>query len=1474
MGTQMLDVNSDGLPDIVQLYFPTNSWYGNVPQRRIFINTGTVFNYSSTYSNSLSDTYFSGGNGANMGTQMMDVNGDSLPDIVQLYFPASSSSSWYGGIPQRRTYFNTGTSFSFNSNLSNSFSDTYISGSSDGVSMGTQILDITGDGLPDIVQLYFPTNTWYGNVPQRRIYRSNYSYDTVSLISNGLGSTISIAYKALTDKSIYTKDITSINPYLDFQGPLYVVSQTQTSNGIGGNYTTNYTYAGAKLHELGGGFLGFRQVTANDPQTGITTTTTYRQDYPYQGLPQTIEKRTATGQLLNQAQNTWQNTSLGSGSYHRSDLIQTTEQGWDLNGAALPRTQTNTAYDAYGNATLIKVATDDGYTNAGPVSPFGNVKTTTNTYTNDTTNWLLGRLTRATVTSALPTGASATRTSGFAYEASSGLLTQEIIEPDIASLKLTTSYTLDTFGNRVTVTVSGADIATRTSSTAYDAQGRFALSSTNALGHTETRTFEPGFGNVLTLKGPNGLTTNWAYDGFGRKLQENRADGTQSNISFSFCANNCPANGVYTITSTSSGAPASTVYYDSLNRELRKSTVGFDGRVASVDKVYNNMGQVTATSRPYFPGEAVSWTQFQYDVLGRPVRVTEADGGVTQSSYNGLGLSVTNPLGRTTTQVKNGLGLVVKTVDALNNAMQFSFDPFGNPLKTIDPKGNAVSLSYDLRGRKIAMTDPDMGAWSYGYDVLGEMLWQKNAKGQITYVYYDTLGRVVKRQEADLTSAWTWDTASKGVGKLAAESTSNGFSRSYAYDNFGRLAQTTTSINGAGTYYQSTVYDAYGRVSSFTQPTGLSVVNVYNSYGYLSQVLDGTTQTPYWQAQTVDASGRINLERLGNNLYTQRSFDGMGRPTYIATGKFGVNPDIQNLHLNHDQNGNLVSRDDYATQRGDSFVYDELDRLTADLGPNGKILNYQYDPLGNILYKTDVGSYFYDAKPHAVTRINGNVNATLQYDANGNQTVGINNRTVAYTAFDMPSKIVLGTNTVTFDYDANHARFRQTGPNGTTVYLNPRMDLGGHFEQTVGGESRHTVYAAGKAIAEVVTNGGYKQTRYFHTDHLGSIDAVTDDNAVVLARYAFDPFGARTPLYGNFGATRHGFTGHEELPEVGLIHMNGRVYDPTLGRFLSADPQIQAPFNLQSYNRYSYVLNNPLVFTDPSGYSWFSKLMNSTVGKILTVVAVITISVLTYGAATPYFTSLTGSAFAGGVLGGAVSGLASGFVGGFMGSGGNLDVAFKGALYGGIAGGIAGGITVGANSILSQANATVKVFKDSLAAGLGGGLGARVYGGDFGRGFEYAFLASMGRTALDAYVENYAKQNGLGKYQDYKSTGDPAKYDAVYKDPNIAISPDPAASNMGVVVTGGIVGDPLPQKLLSVGEDSTVLNWIAKNVAVMNDMSKVHDISMQQVENALGVNLASNLISKLSIPAYTYAQYQANGLANTQYRLRLLRDER
>jgi YD repeat-containing protein len=131
---------------------------------------------------------------------------------------------------------------------------------------------------------------------------------------------------------------------------------------------------------------------------------------------------------------------------------------------------------------------------------------------------------------------SVTRTSSFAYDAASGLLTQEVIEPGTSSLKLETDYVYDAYGHKTQVTVSGVDITTRSSSTTYDSKGQFAISATNALNQSESWQYDLRFGQPTSHTGPNGLTTTWSYDTFGRKILEVRADGTRTTWSYQYCS--------------------------------------------------------------------------------------------------------------------------------------------------------------------------------------------------------------------------------------------------------------------------------------------------------------------------------------------------------------------------------------------------------------------------------------------------------------------------------------------------------------------------------------------------------------------------------------------------------------------------------------------------------------------------------------------------------------------------------------------------------------------------------------------------------------------------------------------------------------------------------------------------------------------------------------------------------------------------
>ena len=179
-----------------------------------------------------------------------------------------------------------------------------------------------------------------------------------------------------------------------------MTSRVDTSNGIGGTYSTTYRYAGAKGDINGRGFLGFRQMTTTDLQTNIAQTTNFRQDFPYIGFVASKTK-TLGAQTLNQTTNTFQFKNVSGAATistpsltrapYRVSLSQNVESSTDLDGTAMPTVTTSNQYDAFGNATQIVVSTPDGFS-----------KTTTNTYTNDTTHWYLGRLTGASVTSTTP----------------------------------------------------------------------------------------------------------------------------------------------------------------------------------------------------------------------------------------------------------------------------------------------------------------------------------------------------------------------------------------------------------------------------------------------------------------------------------------------------------------------------------------------------------------------------------------------------------------------------------------------------------------------------------------------------------------------------------------------------------------------------------------------------------------------------------------------------------------------------------------------------------------------------------------------------------------------------------------------------------------------------------------------------------------------------------------------------------------
>ena len=1093
--------------------------------------------------------------------------------------------------------------------------------------------DWNGDGGGDLWRSDYPTVQ----------YRNGFAPDLVTSVTTGLGATTGITYKPITDQSVHAKDSGSVYPTIDLTAPVYVVSQVNASNGVGGARTVTYTYAGAKANAHGRGFLGFRQIVATDTATGISTTANYRQDFPYIGLMSSREKRTGGGTLLNRLTNSFGATALG-GTRHFIYLSQNVDESFELNGAAVATLTTANTFDSFGNATQIVATSNDGY-----------VKTTANTYTNDTANWILGRLTRATVTSRLPNLTVATRTSSFAYDAANGLLTQEVIEPDVPALRLATDYAYDAFGNKITATVSGAGILSRTATTAFNAQGRFPVGATNALGHQETPQFDTRFGGVTSLTGPNGLVTTWAYDGFGRKINETRADGTQSSWTYALCACS-PLE--YHVTLAATGQPTRRTHFDILNREVESQVQAFDG-VSWVAKEteYDALGRVARVSRPYIPGTP-QWTAFAYDILGRPTSETAPDGTVTTTAYSGLTVTVTNPLGQTRTTLKNSQGQTARVTDALGAQTNYAYDHFGNLTQVTDPASNRILAAYDLRGRRTALDDPDTGITYFTFNVLGEMTARSDAKGQLTTFAYDKLGRMVERIEPDLTSNWTYDTAANGIGKPAVATASNGTMRQHLYDALGRPAATLLTVDDPIPYRFDTFYDAAGRVDEIAYPSGFGVEHVYTAAGYLQEVRDRLSGALYWRADARNAEGQLTLATYGNGVATTQAFHPQnGRLTGITAGPGGA---VQALIFSYDALGNLTQRVENGLS--ESFTYDALNRLTGSTVAGGPVKTYAYDSIGNLTFKSDVGTYSYPlpgaSRPHAVSATVGAVNASYAYDANGNLTAG-GGRTVTWTSYDLPAQITRGVASVVFTHDVDHQRVRQTVGLAATVYLNDPSS-GVRAEKLTGGaatEWRDYIMAGGENIAIRHQVGAGAFTRYLHKDHLGSVRAITDDAGVVSERLAYDSWGKRRNLDGTDDNSElvtslidRGYTGHEHLEEVGLIHMNGRVYDPRLARFMSADPILQSLFDTQGLNRFTYVGNNPLAFTDPSGHL-FRGVRNFFRSNPIAAFAVgIAVAWIDGGMTLSGLTTMNAAVITGGVSGGLTGGVKGAIVGGATGA--------------------------------------------------------------------------------------------------------------------------------------------------------------------------------------------------------------------------------
>jgi RHS repeat-associated protein len=497
-------------------------------------------------------------------------------------------------------------------------------------------------------------------------------------------------------------------------------------------------------------------------------------------------------------------------------------------------------------------------------------------------------------------------------------------------------------------------------------------------------------------------------------------------------------------------------------------------------------------------------------------------------------------------------------------------------------------MEYDHSGHQTKLIDKNAGTTEYRYSIFKELMYQKDANNNAYEMSYDQLGRIIAKQEliSGQTTHYTYVANGNGINQLekTKESTHN-ISETYTYDNINRVIQLKETIDNQD-YNTDYVYDTYSNLVATTSPSGFRVDKHYTEHGYLDQVKHGN-QT-IWEATAMNAYLQYTETSKGNGLSTIKSYNAHGLPTaYVVS-----DPSVQNLSFTFDlKNGNLLSREDMTQGLLETFEYDPLNRLIQTKLNGTTHFNMEYAKNGNISAKTDAGNYSYDgSKINAVASV-----------SNPNTNISLLQQDITYTIFNSPKKITEDNHQLSLIYGPNEQRIKTIATDGTNTTTKYFL---GDYEKIIDGASgtiTEVNYIAGGdgLTAMYVQKNGIGEMHHVYTDHLGSILTVTDDAGEIEVKQNFDAWGRdRNPStwdyagankvgnHNGFEWLHRGYTEHEHLSNFDLINMNGRVYDPILARMLSPDNYVQSPLNTQSYNRYSYVINNPLKYTDPSGEIW------------------------------------------------------------------------------------------------------------------------------------------------------------------------------------------------------------------------------------------------------------------------------------------------
>ncbi len=1189
------DFNGDGISDNLKILNPNVS---SSPTAKVRLGTGTEFTYPKDFNGTShfarSKQFF-----------VLDINKDGKSDLLNLKNELSGISVdiTYGGHEEYISTTNgdfSGVNFPpvvdyFHNaiNYNPDYPYPFMHNTSIDLEPEFLIGDFDGDGLPDI----FMKTT---NSGQRVIVFINrgLKQHLVTSILNGHRVETKFEYSTLVDggSSIYTQGAGAIYPLLDAAIPIDVVRSTSLSDGLNSFKTKYFKYEGATIHFEGKGFIGFDKVSETDNNFQTVVEKSFELRLPYY---EKVPIGTKTFILPNIINPIYESTTLSTFepptstpyliSPHHLKIDEVVSYDY-LTGAIVTKSY---EYDLYGNVEnevmindLETTSIDITYTSAG------------------TWGGILNLPENVTTTITRGNEPPSIREKSYQYDPIKGTLLQSTESPST----IVTINDYDEVTGVLTETYTSAPSCptciTKNFNFLYDSKSRFVIKETNPLSQTIETTIDPRWGNPLTIKGVDGLTTRNSYDGFGKRFQTTNIDNRTQTIKYEWVQSlpslpdplNVAAFALYSKTITLPGSPSTKSYFDLLGREILSEGDGFSDKIYS-EKKFDERGNLIGITGNYQTGSVPIISSYIYsdtqgpNLLDQVVstdNTSHTNSTIFSYSYS-LGntqIITTAPDGTVTYQTTDATGKLVESAD---DGGVLNYDYFSNG-KTKEIRLDNTpwnTMTYDVNNHQTSLWDKDAGLTTYTFDAYGQLTSQVDAKGNVYNNFvYDALGRVRSKVENN-NSTYAYDyfgSGEFGVNKIKSITGPGGIKYSYAYDEFSRLVSyKEEGVPGQNELGTNFTYDANSNLLKTIYPGGFTTTNVYNSKSYLIKIENDSKAI--WQADEVNSLSQFTKYTLGNGIQTQRVYDNFGFLEEI------VAPGIQNLKFEFNKsNGNLKWRRDQTRNITENFQYDQRNRLTeSQIGPIINVVDY--DPSGGLtqLHKFDVGTYS-DYDPN-------HLNAVLEITNIANSEVSHEAQILAHNAFNSLSSITEGNFTLDLTYGPDQQR-RKTDlkdPSSGNI-VSTRIFYPNYEKETTGSDVKEIYYInspTGLSAMYVIENGNQGNFYYVYSDHLGSILTVTDAAGVPFAEQNFDAWGRkRNPIdwdYQNIPSVPswlyRGFTGHEHLSNFGLINMNGRCYDPILGTMINPDNNNQAPTYSQNYNRYAYAYNNPLKYTDPSGES-------------------------------------------------------------------------------------------------------------------------------------------------------------------------------------------------------------------------------------------------------------------------------------------------